>query len=55
MDLEYIILIPVAAFGVYLTGRIFGLGFKASLTSLPSRERGSKQSVIDANQINQGD
>ena len=46
MGLEYVILIPVAAFGVYLTGRIFGLGFKASLTQIkPTKEtkRGTRE------------
>ncbi len=46
MGLEYIIGIPiatiVAVFGVYLCGRIFGLGFSASLKQANTTKQETK-------------
>lgn len=48
MDIGYIFVIPaivfLTAFGVYLCGRLFGLGFRASLKQ-PQQEtkRGTRQ------------
>lgn len=47
MGLEHVIIIPIglflALFGVYLCGRMFGLGFKASLKQTKETKHGTRQ------------